>query len=284
MDAHRCSQPKCGADDVNARGGLLGRRVELVFYDDQSMGANVPGIYTKLLDVDKVDLVVSGYGTAIIAPAMPVVMQHGAAFVTLLGSATNAEFKYDRCANVSPVGGKMEEDFAKGFFEIAKGITPRPKTVSIAGLDSDFPMRAMQSARTQAGAAGLSIVYDSAYPPSTVDYSPIIRAIQAAKPDLVFFASYPQFDRIAEGRPGIEADRDDAWRRHDWSSGHGHQTATGRIAQQSRLLGCLCARAYHEFPWNCLVPGSLPSGGGGAKGGNPRALCPSTRLCPNAGS
>jgi branched-chain amino acid transport system substrate-binding protein len=51
------------AEDVNAAGGLLGRPVELVYYDDQSSGATVPGIYTKLLDIDKVDLIVSGYAT-----------------------------------------------------------------------------------------------------------------------------------------------------------------------------------------------------------------------------
>src|SRR5437763_15480548 len=51
------------AEDVNAKGGLLGRQVELVYYDDQSSPSAVPGIYTKLLEVDKVDLVVSGYAT-----------------------------------------------------------------------------------------------------------------------------------------------------------------------------------------------------------------------------
>src|SRR6266852_8527579 len=49
-------------DDVNKKGGLLGRPVELVFYDDQTNPSTVPGIYTKLLDVDKVNLVISGYG------------------------------------------------------------------------------------------------------------------------------------------------------------------------------------------------------------------------------
>ena len=71
------------AEDVNAKGGLLGRPVQLVFYDDQSTAANVPGIYSKLFEVDKVDLVVSGYATNQIVPAMPIVMQkeygvHGA--------------------------------------------------------------------------------------------------------------------------------------------------------------------------------------------------------------
>src|SRR5262245_20294631 len=60
------------ADEVNAKGGLLGRPVKLVFYDHQSNAANVPSIYTKLLDVDHVDLIVSGYSTNMTAPAMPV--------------------------------------------------------------------------------------------------------------------------------------------------------------------------------------------------------------------
>ena len=60
-------------DEVNVRGGLLNKRVEFIVYDDQTNPANVPGIYTKLLDVDKVDIVASDYGTNLIAPAMPIV-------------------------------------------------------------------------------------------------------------------------------------------------------------------------------------------------------------------
>src|SRR5262249_17230199 len=66
---------KIWEEDVNAKGGLLGRPVKLIYYDDQTQPATVPGIYTKLLDVDKVDIVMGGYGTNMLAPAMPVVMQ-----------------------------------------------------------------------------------------------------------------------------------------------------------------------------------------------------------------
>ena len=179
------------AAGMNANGGLLGRPVLLVRYDDQSSGAQVPAIYTKLLDVDKVDLVISGYATAIIAPAMPIVMQHEMAFVTLLGSGTNAEFQYDRCFNISPSGSDFKENLAKGFFQIAAGIDPKPTTVAIAGLDSDFPQRALDSARYHADRLGMKLVYDRTYPPSTVDFSPVIRGIQAARPDIVFLTSYP---------------------------------------------------------------------------------------------
>jgi hypothetical protein len=81
---------------INAKGGLLGRPVKLVYYDDQSNPATIPGIYTKLLDVDKVDLVVSGYATNMIAPALPIVMGHNRTFLSLFGLATNSEFNYPK--------------------------------------------------------------------------------------------------------------------------------------------------------------------------------------------
>jgi branched-chain amino acid transport system substrate-binding protein len=69
---------KIWEEDVNARGGLLGRPVKLVYYDDQTNPATVPGIYIKLLDIDKVDLIIGAYGTNMLAPAMPVAMQRKA--------------------------------------------------------------------------------------------------------------------------------------------------------------------------------------------------------------
>ena len=81
-------------EETNAKGGIIGRPVKLVYYDDRSNPATVPGIYTKLLDVDKVDLVVSGYATNMVAPAMPVIMQHNRTFLSLFGLAVNTEFNY----------------------------------------------------------------------------------------------------------------------------------------------------------------------------------------------
>ena len=182
---------KIWAEDVNGRGGLLGRPVELVNYDDQSSGAQVPGIYTKLIDVDKVDLVVSGYATAIIAPAMPVVMQRNMTFVSLFGTGVNADFKYDRYFSVNPAGSKVKETFAKGFMDIAMAMDPKPRTIALVNLDSDFHQRTAESARYLAKELGLRIVYDRAYPPSTVDFGPIIRSVAAARPDIVYAGSYP---------------------------------------------------------------------------------------------
>jgi len=179
-------------EEVNAKGGLLGRPVKLVYYDDQSNPATVPGIYTKLLDVDRVDIVVSGYATNMVAPAMPVIMQHKRMFLGLLGLAVNTEFNYPNYFSIGPTGGpNPKQSFSKGFFEVAMAQTPKPTTLAIVGADAEFPRNAIEGAHELAKAAGLKIVYDKTYPPTTADYTPIVRAIQATNPDLVFVASYP---------------------------------------------------------------------------------------------
>jgi len=178
--------------DVNAHGGMLGRQVKLVYYDDQSNPANVPGIYTKLLDVDHVDLVVSGYATNMVAPAMPVIMQHNRTFLSLFGLDVNSEFHYPNYFSFLPAGGPHpKQSFSAGFFAVAMQQNPKPKTVAIVGADAEFAHNAMDGARALAKADGLKIVYDRTYPPTTADYTPIVRAIQATNPDLVFVSSYP---------------------------------------------------------------------------------------------
>ena len=182
---------KIWEQDVNAKGGLLGRPVKLVYYDDQSSPANVPGVYTKLLDVDKVDLVVSSYGTNMIAPAMPVVMDHDKVFMTLFGTAVNDKFKYEKYFQVLPNGKDTAVAPSKGWFDAAMAIDPKPKTVALLAADAEYAQNVAAGARRIAAEKGLRIVYDAKYDPKTVDYLPIVRALQAANADLVYVASYP---------------------------------------------------------------------------------------------
>ena len=179
------------AEDVNARGGLLGRKVELVFYDDQSNPSAVPSIYTKLLDVDKVDLLLSGYATVPTAAAMPIVIQRKKLFLSLFALAANDEFKYNRYFQLQPNGPNAKFELSKGFFEIAAAMKPKPQTVALVGADAEYPKLALEGARENAKQAGIKIVYDRAYPSSMVDFTPIIRSIKATNPDLLFMATYP---------------------------------------------------------------------------------------------
>jgi branched-chain amino acid transport system substrate-binding protein len=182
---------KVWEDDINAKGGLLGRPVKLVYYDDQTNPSTVPGLYTKLLDVDKVDLVVSGYATNMIAPAMPVVMQKNKLFMSLFGTGVNEQFKYPRYFSMIPTGPTPKPAFTRPFFNLAMKQTPKPETIAIAAVDAEFGHNVCAGARENAKTNNLKIVYDRSYPPSTTDYTPIVRAIAATKPDLVVVCSYP---------------------------------------------------------------------------------------------
>lgn len=179
------------AEDVNKKGGILGRKVELVYYDDQTKPATVPGIYTKLLDVDKVHFVVSGYGTNLIAPAMPIVMERKLVFPGLFGLANNEKTKYPGYFQIMPAGPNPAVDWTGTFFAVAVAQTPKPQTVALVGADAEFPHNALAGARENIKRLGLKIVYDSTYPPTTVDFTPIVRAIKATNADIVFVASYP---------------------------------------------------------------------------------------------
>ncbi len=178
-------------DDVNANGGLLGRPVELVYYDDQSNPTNVPGIYTKLITVDKVDLLLGPYATNMAAAAMPVVMQHNMTTISILAVDVNRHFHYSRYFDMIPVGPEGTKAFSRGFFQLAAAQKPKPKTVAIVAADAEFSKTSADGARENAKADGFNIIYDQSYPPSTTDFTPVIRAVQAANPDIVFIAAYP---------------------------------------------------------------------------------------------
>src|SRR5205085_3941753 len=144
-------------EEINAKGGLLGRPVKLIYYDDQSQAAPVPGIYTKLLDIDKVELVIGPYATVPAAAAMPVIVQKGKVFIILFGLAVNTEFKYPKFFAMIPSGPDPKPSFTTGFFEVAAAQNPKPQTVALVAADAEFANNACEGARTNAAKHGFKI-------------------------------------------------------------------------------------------------------------------------------
>jgi branched-chain amino acid transport system substrate-binding protein len=179
-------------DDVNKKGGLLGRKVDFIVYDDQTNPALTPGIYTKLLDVDKVDLIIAPYGTVPTAPIMPLVKQRGLLLMGNFSFQVNRTVKHDMWFNNSPWNDASS--WSDGFFRAGQKLGA--KTVAFLAADQEFAQNLANGARDLAGKAGLTTVYNQNYPPATVDFSSMIRAIRAAKPDMVFVMSYPN-DSVA---------------------------------------------------------------------------------------
>jgi branched-chain amino acid transport system substrate-binding protein len=120
---------------------------------------------------------------------MPIIMREGMVFMSLFALAANEQFGYDRYFQIMPAGPEPKEDWSRPFIKLATDNGLR--TIALVGADAEFSQNALEGARTNAQAAGLEIVYDESYPPNTVDFTPIIRAIQATNPDAVFVASYP---------------------------------------------------------------------------------------------
>src|SRR5258707_3296646 len=187
-------------DDVNAKGGLLGRKVEFIVYDDQTNPALTPAIYTKLLDVDKVDLLIAPYGTVPTAPIMPLVKQRGLLLMGNFSFQVNAKVQHDMWFNNSPWNDASS--WSDGFFKA--GQSAGSKTVAVLAADNDFAQNLANGARELAKKGNITSVYDQNYPPNTTDFSSLIRGIRAAKPDMGFVKSYPD-DSGAGMRAGNES-------------------------------------------------------------------------------
>jgi branched-chain amino acid transport system substrate-binding protein len=178
-------------DDVNAKGGLLGRPLELVIYDDQSAPANVPNIYTKLIQVDKVDLLLGPYGTNFVAPVMPTIIQNNKMTISFTAIGINDQFRYPKYFSMVSVGPEGNNAFSIGFFDLAAAQTPKPETVAILAADAEFAQSAAHGAREEIKKHGFKVVYDKSYPPSTTDFAPVVRAVRATNPDTVYVGAYP---------------------------------------------------------------------------------------------
>ncbi len=177
-------------DDVNARGGLLGRPVKLVYYDDQANPANAPGIYAKLMSVDKVDLLIGPYSTNVIAAAMPAIIQANRTTIGIFGLGANNAFKYPRYFSMNSQG-SSPRNYSGGFFQLASGLQPKLTRVALVGADVEFSRNALDGARENAKALGFEVVYDRSYPVGSTEFTAIVRAMQAANPDVVYAATLP---------------------------------------------------------------------------------------------
>jgi branched-chain amino acid transport system substrate-binding protein len=174
-------------DDINAKGGLLGRKVELVVYDDKSSASETPAIYSKLLDVDKVDLLFAPYGTVPTAPIMPLVKQRGMLLIGNFSFQVNSKVHHDMWFNNAPWG--PPDSWASSYLDIAE--KAGGKSIALLAADQEFAQNLAVTAREVAKKRNMPIVFDQSYPPNTVEFSGIVRALKAAKPDIVYVASYP---------------------------------------------------------------------------------------------
>ncbi len=177
-------------DDVNRRGGLLGRPVELVRYDDAADARRVPQLYRKLLDEDRVDLVIGGYGTNTVQPALPLMRERGRFFVGLMALGANNTLGYRDYFAMIPTGPDPNAALTEGFFELGAAQSPRPTTVAIVSADAEFARNPVLGAKANAAKHGFRVVHEATYPLSTRDFRPVMDAVAQSRCELLFLCSY----------------------------------------------------------------------------------------------
>jgi branched-chain amino acid transport system substrate-binding protein len=177
-------------EDINSRGGLLGRPVELICYDDRAEASLVPGIYKRLMDEDRVDLVIGGYGTNSLLPAMPLIMERRRFFVGLMGLGVNNALAYPSYFAMIPTGPDPNAALTEGFFALAVEQRRRPATVALVSADAEFSRNPILGAKANSVKCGFRIVHEATYPLTTKDFAPVIDAVAERGCDLLFLCSY----------------------------------------------------------------------------------------------
>lgn len=179
-------------DETNAKGGLLNRKIDFIVYDDQSNPANTPGIYTKLIEVDKVDLLIAPYATVPTAPIMPLVKERNLLLMGNFSFQVNSRVQHDMWFNNAPWNDALS--WSDGFFR--NGQKAGAKSVAFLAADQEFAQNLANGARALAKKDGLKVVYDQNYPPTTTDFSSLVRSVRASNAEMVFVCSYPN-DSVA---------------------------------------------------------------------------------------
>lgn len=177
-------------EDINKAGGLLGRPVELICHDDGTDGTRVAALYEQLLDQEQVDLVIGGYGTNTLLPAMPLAIERELFFVGLMGQDVNRDLAYPGYFAMIPTGPDPNVALTEGFFSAAAAQSPRPTTVALVTADAEFARNPVIGAKANAEKYGLTIVRHISYPLTTTNFSAIIDDVARSNCDVLFLCSY----------------------------------------------------------------------------------------------
>ena len=171
--------------EVNAKGGILGRQVQLKIVDDASSPTQVVTNYQNLINSDKVDLVFGPFSSLLTIPASQVAKRYGYAFLEPAGGgpAVFAQ-NLDNLFFIQPAPVVKSGDV---FADWVLSLPPadQPKTAAYTELDDPFAAPIAENIRARFEAAGITTVYKQVYPAETQDFSAIMTKVAAANPDVL---------------------------------------------------------------------------------------------------
>jgi branched-chain amino acid transport system substrate-binding protein len=176
---------KMWVDEVNARGGLLGHKVQLLLLDDKSDTQTAIKLYEKLITEDKVDLILGPYSSGITEAVANVTERYKMPFVAY-GASSSPIWEKGRRYIFNIVA--VAEDYQKGVVHLAKQIGV--KKAAIIGEDSLFPRQAAKGTKDWSTKLGIEIVVEENYPLKQTDFTALLQKIKASGAEAVFSNSY----------------------------------------------------------------------------------------------
>jgi len=176
---------KLWVDEVNARGGLLGRKIKLILLDDKSDTQTAIKLYEKLITEDKVEVLLAPYSSGITEAVANVNERYKMPFVAY-GAASTPIWEKGRKYIFNIIA--FAEDYQKGAVHLAKQIGV--KRAAVIGEDSLFPRMSAKGAKDWAKKLGIEIVVEENYPLKQTDFTALLQKIKAAGAEAIFSNSY----------------------------------------------------------------------------------------------
>jgi branched-chain amino acid transport system substrate-binding protein len=173
-------------DEINAKGGVLGKKVELDFYDDQSKPDQAVQGVSKLVDQDHVTMLLGAYSSENTKAIVNPVTTHQIPLLIPTATADNvmdskSPWVFRICAGAN--------DYAKATIEFLKH-NGNPKTIAIVYEKTNFGQANMQAMQDAAKAAGINVVATEEYEAKAPDYKAVLRRVKDKNPDVIYFCSY----------------------------------------------------------------------------------------------
>ena len=175
------------AEEINAKGGVKGMKIELLFEDDTGKPDVGRSAVEKLISREKVPVITGGYSSSVTAAATPVAQQFKVPFVICTGSADDITEKgYDYVFRVNPPASEYPNAVQSFLQEVGKDV----KTVALLYENSAFGQSSSKSFEEDAKGLGLQIVVKEGYQAGAIDFKPILTKVKAANPDMIYMVSY----------------------------------------------------------------------------------------------
>jgi len=175
------------AEEINAKGGVKGMKIELLFEDDTGKPDVGRSGVEKLISREKVPVITGGYSSSVTAAAAPVAQQFKVPFVICTGSADDITEKgYDYIFRINPPASEYPNAIKSFLQEVGKDV----KTVALLYENSAFGQSSSKSFEEDTKELGLKIVVKEGYQAGAIDFKPILTKVKAANPDMIYMVSY----------------------------------------------------------------------------------------------